>query len=232
MNADWTIFLTIAGLLFGLIVSLHFLLVKRPGIAIRWLGLYTFVITMSLAEFIIPENSRVLIFFGGLTFLYGPFLLLYIKSRMVQSMIIERKEYIHFISFISYITLVITFSSASNSGESSGIIELIVYELLFIQIFWYCIAGLRMISRKKDLLTKESDPDLIRMQISFLRILVVASMILFLTSYAATHVFMFTGYKMPFEFKYAIQIGLCVLIFVIALLNTETMYAKKLIKAY
>lgn len=230
MNTDWTIFLTIAGLLFGLIVSLHFLMVKRPGMAIRWLGLYTLVITLSLAEFIIPEDSPVLIFFGGLTFLYGPFLLLYIKSRMVHSMIIERKDYIHFIAFTSYITLVIAFLAFGN--ESSGIAELIVYELLFIQIFWYCIAGLLMISRRKDLLIKESDPDLVRMQVSFLRILVVVSMTLFLSSYVATHVFMLTGYKMPFEFKYAIQIGLCLLIFVIALLNTETMYTKKLIKAY
>jgi hypothetical protein len=118
-----------------------------------------------------------------------------------------------------------------NNQAGYDLADLIVYELLFFQIFRYCIAAMRFIRRNQSLL-KEEDPDLGRMKIAFLRILVIVSIILFAASFLGTHIFMLIGFQLPFEFKYGVQIALCLLIFVIALLNTETMHAKKLIKAY
>jgi hypothetical protein len=233
MTQDWTLFITIAGLLFGIAVSIHFFTVKRPGIAIRWLGGYTLLMTISLMEYL-TKNSSVLLILGGLTFLFGPFLFLYVRSRILGLNGVERRSFWHFLPFVSYVLLVVLSPMLTNESGSEGseLLDLLIYELLFLQIFWYCISALKFISSRQSLLTEEGDPDLGKMKIAFLRILVSVSIILFAASFIGTHIFMLIGFQLPFEFKYAIQIALCLLIFVIALLNTETMHAKKLLKTY
>jgi hypothetical protein len=235
MKTDWITLVTMAGTLFGILISIHFITIKRPGIATKWLGLYTLTLTAGLAEPLIINYHALVNFFGGLSLLYGPFLYLYVKSRIMGVQRVERPTYKHFLPFIIYTSVVMSsFLFSPPSGEekqSSGIVDIILYELLFVQIFWYAIATLIFIFRN-NLRLLEEDKDLHKMKISFMKILVLLSIVLFMGSYLTTHIYLIGSVKLPFMFNYAVQIALCSMIFIIALLNTETMHAKKLIKSF
>lgn len=230
MLNHWTSLVTFTGLAFGGIVSIHFLTVKRPGVAIRWLGIYTLILTLSLAEFISEEGSIAMTVLGALTFLYGPSLYLYIRSRMFGVSVVERSAYRHFIPFVLYVLMAGTMTMFQTQTENQEVFEFALYEILFLHIFWYCFAALRLIKEKRN--EMPGDNDIVGMQAAFMKTLVICSVLLFSGSFIATHVFIFAGIKIPFEFKYGIQIALCVVIFVIALINTETMHTKKMIKTF
>lgn len=233
MKADWLTLVTMAGIFFGTLVSLHLVTIKRPGFATKWLGLYTLMLTVGLSE-PLTENSSLAGFIGGLSFMYGPFIYLYIRHRLLGLEGIGRSDFKHALPFLIY-TIAFTFYFFSDvSGmdrDIKDLVEFLAYELLFIHIFWYLIKSYLFIGKNKSMLSQE-DLDLTKMRVVFLRILVMLSMVLFAGSFTAAHVFLFTGTGVPFEFKYVVQIALCAMIFVIALLNTETMHAKKLIKSF
>lgn len=234
MNTNWTTVVTFAGILFGFLVSFHFLTVRRPGIAIRWLGAYTLALTIGLSEYLLAERSAILQWVGGVSFLYGPFIYLYVKSRLLQVQGIGLPVVKHFLFFIFYcVILLVSLASSppAASGNTDGLIEIVLYESLFAQIFAYCITALIFIRKNKARLVSD-DARIGKMQIAFMRVLVTISMSLFIGSFAATHTFLLRGVSISFEFRYLIQILLCSIIFIIALLNTETMYAKKLVNAY
>jgi hypothetical protein len=234
MTPDWIFIITMAGIFFGLLISLHLVTIKRPGLGTKWLGRYTMLLTASLAE-PLAEGSVWAILLGGISLLFGPFLYFYLICRIRSLSSLPPRHFWHAAPFVLYNLLILLsfFSSdkPANAGQENEWIDLLLYELLFIQIFSYCIAGLRFITRNKGLLIIE-DQDVGRMKIAFLRILVGLSIMLFLGSWLATHFFIIGGMQPGHAFKSGVQIGLCLLIFIIALLNTETMHARKLIKAF
>jgi hypothetical protein len=226
--------ITMTGTMFGLLISIHFLTIKRPGIATKWLGLYTLVLTSGLAEPLISEYTDLEILFGGLSLLYGPFLYLYIKSRILSLTRIDQISYRHFLPFVMYTVGIIgSYVLTQNAGreyQTSEVIDIVLYEMLFMQIFSYSIGALVFIRRNKFKAADE-DAAVIKMKLAFMQLLVLLSIALFLSTYVATHIALFANIQLA-GFNYAIQIALCIIIFMIALVNTETMHAKKLIKAF
>src|SRR5688572_9328092 len=102
MNTNWITVITFTGILFGILVSFHFLTVRRPGIAIRWLGAYTLTLTIGLSEYILGDNSTFLTWVGAASFLYGPFLYLYVKSRLLQANRLSLPMVKHSLFFVFY----------------------------------------------------------------------------------------------------------------------------------
>jgi hypothetical protein len=235
MTTDWMFVITMTGIFFGLLISAHLLTIKRPGLGTKWLGVYTLLLTSSLAEPFATEGSLSGMLFGGFSLLYGPCLYFYIQSRVRGLSSLHPRQYLHTVPFLSYMILVVlSLFSAQKSvpaQDATPWIDLLLYELLFVQIFTYCIASLAFIRKHKHVILKE-DEDVGKMKITFLKILVLMSIVLFFGSWLTTHFFILTSTELSAGFKSTVQLALCIIIFVIALLNTETMHAKKLIKTF
>lgn len=233
MNSEWMTIITLAGTLFGVLISFHLITIRRPGVSVRWLGLYTFMLTAALAEPYVTRGNMVSSLLGGLSLLYGPLLYLYVKSRILMIRKVEFRDMKHLLPFLLYAIGIVATSFVQSGGgksESAASVDIILYELLFIQIFWYFFKALLFIHRKKTLMAYE-DEDVGKMDRAFLSILVIVSVLLFLGSYLMTHLYLLGNTTLSFEFKSTVQIGLCCIIFMIALLNTETMYSKKMVKS-
>ncbi len=222
----WITVVTFAGILFGSLVSIHFLLIKR---AMKWLGGYTLLLTLSLVENLVSEFPTILTALGSLTLLYGPFLFLYVKARVMPYEPGSLSVLKHFIPFFTY-ALTIALSSSKHQHGDDGTLELVIYELLFIQIFTYIILSLRLIGQRTRWIGDDYLTD--RMQTIFLKTLVYVSLLLFASSFLATHIFLLTEVRESTGFRFSIQIGLCMVLFIIALLNTETIQRENMVKSF
>ena len=152
---DWNTLLhtiTLLGAIQGLLLTVFLFSRKRNRPSNRFLGFYIATLIVGLLEPVVNDldivhsNSWLLDILGGLSFMYGPLLFLYVRQITGKRILLVRDYLIHFVPFISYnILLALVFSSLITLGGMVVIVELILYELLFIQIFIYLFKSLRII---------------------------------------------------------------------------------------
>jgi len=107
---SWLVVFTFSAVSIGLILSIVFLFYKKSSLAIRLLGLYTLTLSLGAAEPVLTPylNDFVMLFYGGFSFLYGPFLFLYTKYSVISLSRLKTREYFHFLPFTVYIFLIAT----------------------------------------------------------------------------------------------------------------------------
>jgi len=218
---DWLTLLTLAIAFLGCGVAAHIFLRRRNYVS-KLLAGYVLVLAAGLAEpLVFPLIGRTAgDLWGGFSLLYGPFLFLFVKNSLELPAGSVRIDYRHFLPFLLYI-LFILFSVLMRMSAVPEMVEFITYELLFMQIFIYCFKS-GSIFRRNRLEAQRPFSEITEMNRSFLRIMVAISSVLFATSFGFTHLLIFWKIDFPFKFQ-IIQLGLSLLIFVIALLNTESM---------
>ncbi|AYB34986.1 hypothetical protein D4L85_32340 [Chryseolinea soli] len=207
-------------------------MVKQPRHehAVRFLGLYTLSLTVGLAEPLIPLSNLLLRYAaGGVSLLYGPFLCLYCQHRMDADRRV-RSSWKHFLPFLVYgLLLTAEKSFAGAPIEVREGVELVLYILLFTQIIGYCfmadlyvrhfqehIAGANVFTRSSRLF--------------FLKMIVRVSGVFFLATFMVSLCQALFGFAYREELSISIQVGVCLILFLIALLNTETMHAEKMVE--
>lgn len=225
-------FVSGTGVLLGTLTSFFLLLVKRPQHehAVRFLGLYTLSLTVGLAEPLIPAGNLLLHYAaGGVSLLYGPFLFLYCQHRMDAGRTIG-SSWKHFLPFLIYcLSLTLEKSFAQAPLEVREGVELALYILLFMQIIGYCfVADLYVVHFQKhiagaNVFTRSS-------RLFFLKMIVRVSGVFFLVTFVGNLCLALFGFAYREELSISIQVGVCLILFLIALLNTETMHAEKLVE--
>jgi hypothetical protein len=228
MESDGIFLITICGVMLGALLSIGLITIRRPGITVRLLGFYTLVLSIGLAEPLIDKIPEVMELlrsvWGGFSLLYGPLLFLYVRSRLGEVSKLARKDLIHLAPFFVYqILLVVVSLIQSGDRMDSDALDLLIYELLFLQIFTYCILCFKILaSRKREVVSPVT-----KIRVAFVTTLVILSTLLFVSSFTFSHVRLIFDLPLNSIFAFSIQLGLSFLIFVIALLNTENMHLTK-----
>ena len=225
-------FVSGTGVLLGTLTSIFLLLVKRPRHehAVRFLGLYTLSLTVGLAEPLIPAGNLLLRYAaGGVSLLYGPFLYLYCQHRLDA----ERRAWSswkHFLPFLVYcLLLTLEKSFAQAPVEVREGVELGLYILLFTQIIGYCFMADLYVRHFQEHITG-SNVFTRSSRLFFLKMIVRISGMFFLVTFVVNLCQALFGFAYREELSISIQVGVCLILFLIALLNTETMHAEKMVE--
>lgn len=230
MIDSWETLLTAGVVLIGIVLSLLLWVLKKEAISTRVLGLYTLVLAVGMAEPLLHEaglSSRVIAYYGAISFFYGPLLFLYVKYSLTMNTKFSGHDFFHFAPAIIYLVLVFISPEKSKvNQEEDTLVALILYELLFYQIFYYTIKAFTLWTRAYSM---AGDKPVILMKFYFGKYLLIFSAILFASSFIFVHVFVMAKMSpFPAIFYTYIQIAFTLLILMIAFLNTELIYPKRL----
>jgi hypothetical protein len=211
---------TMGSLSFALMLSLKLIFLnrqeRRPSL---WLGLYVLLLAGSLSEILFEDSLVISSIVGGTYWLFGPVLLFYVESRTAACDSRKRNVYLHLIPCSLYYTLLIGNEFVTLTSSSHEIIEFLFFELVFVHILCYFIISFRILQVARNDYKEKSMVD--RMTAFFLAFLVNASIVLFGASWLVTNITIFTGMAMSPVFNISIQLGLSLLILLIALFSTE-----------
>jgi hypothetical protein len=216
--------ITLASIGFGVSLAVKLMLLKRHGMVVMWLSFYVILLVASLCEIFLPEGSIPGTIVGAGYWLLGPCLYLYVSNRLLQGSIRLRSIILHLTPFAVY-TVTVLLSFAFDLNDESGLVDVLLYELVFLHILIYLIAALTLILK-----TKKINPvrDQSRaMQLASMQVIAILSIALFAISWTSTNIIAFAAlHPDTGNYHLLIQGAVTLLIFSIALLNTETRYAE------
>jgi hypothetical protein len=228
MANNWLMLLTLTVFIIGVVLSVIFLLLKK-GIAIKLLGLYTVTLALGIAEplmHIYSFSQKSITYYGGISFLYGPLLFLYVRYTCGREQVLAIKDVLHFIPASLYFLLIMIQPTNPAPANKDALAEVIIYELFACQIFVYILKATFVFRRS---VSNDGDDDVVKMKYAFIKNLIGFSAILFGSSFICTHAFLFTRtFPIPGVFQTYIQLGLTFVILLIAFLNTETSRLKRM----
>ncbi len=141
--------ITILGSIQGFLLIILLIGRRKNRSANRFLSLYIVALVIGLLEPLILDlrlfqnNTWMLDVLGGVSFLYGPMLYLYVRQVTHPEVLRVRDYRIHFSPFAIYnLLLALIFARFVTFGNVGSIVELLLYELLFIQIFFYLVKSM------------------------------------------------------------------------------------------
>jgi hypothetical protein len=220
--------LTLAVFIAGVALSGIFLLLRK-GTAVKLLGLYTVTLALGIAEplmHVYSFSQKTITYYGGVCFLYGPLLFLYVRCTCQGKHMLAIKDLLHFIPAFLYVLLIMVQPTTPAPANDDALAEVILYELFVCQVLIYMLKAISIFRRS---VSNGSDNEPVRMKHAFIRNLVVFSAILFGSSFVFTHVFLLTRtFPVPGAFQTYIQLGLTFMILLIAFLNTEMTQPKRM----
>lgn len=117
---------TITVFISGVALSVIFLLLKK-GIAIKLLGLYTVTLALGIAEplmHLYSFSQKAIICYGGITFLYGPLLFLYVRYACQSKQVLAIKDLLHFIPAFLYVLLIVIQPATPAPATEDALAEL------------------------------------------------------------------------------------------------------------
>jgi AraC-like DNA-binding protein len=192
MQIDYSELLSLMGACQGFILAIFLFLNKKIQLAGKILAVFTMVFSIGLLESLIAPLSNNSFFFwlpdfvGGSSFLYGPLLYFYIPKSLKPNQNINYHKhllifYVFTAGLIFYELLKDVIDLNFNEKEII-IIEIIAYELLFVQLFIYCYLCIKTIKPYKK-----------QQQTSFviwLWLLSISLTIIYLLSFISTNLFL------------------------------------------
>ena len=214
--ANATELFTLATIGFGVMLSIRFILNALKDGSDLWLGFYVLILIGCLTEILVRENVLVTTIIGSTYWLIGPVLYFFVRGKSLNQAFIMKHDYHHLLAFAIYVILL--FASMIFTTMSNDLVDLIVYEAVFLHIFTYFYLCTRIVSKANTI--AKTDPA-IKMRRTFLVAIVILSFGIFASSWISTHVFALTGSEMTASFKMLVQALLAFLIFCISLLKPE-----------
>jgi hypothetical protein len=224
---DFIQLFTFTSIGFGLLLSFKLLTVKKHGLIVMWLGFYVLLLVGSLCEAFFSQTEILMRIIGMTYWLFGPCLYLYVLDRVGERQLQFFKDCVlHLLPFIVYATFVVVAQLFAITVESEAV-EFLLYEVVFAHIIVYFIMALRLISRNGNRSSQEKS-SVEKMQRASMLFLVVASLAIFGSSWISTHLFLILGQRVSETYNLLVQVAITLLIFAIALLNTETRYTERM----
>jgi hypothetical protein len=203
-----------SGACFGILLSIHLFLV-RANTASTFLGVYLLSLSIQLLEPLsgyAPLSAKVVgTLMGTCAFIMGPALYIYCRMRVNKEKATFRTA-VHFIPAATLLALLMISPSPQDTVKASTD-EVVLYAIFVLLLFSYMLLSLKAVLQKNGMHLHIQE----RMQISFVRMLVYSSLVLFVYSLVGT-IAQFNGSKV---FLTTVQVLLNIVIIVIALLNTE-----------
>lgn len=216
MNLDYLqSTITTIGVIQGVLVIVLLLSQKEHQNSNRFLSYYLIVLILGLLEPQIAtwansHNSPWIVeVLGGLNFLSGPLMYLFVKQLTHKNPIPTKDHLVHFIPFLAYnLMLTLVYVGAVDMGQSLGIIELILYELLFIQIFSYLLVTLKLVFGNGKGVDTYSSPK----STKWLKLFLLLTFGLYAVSFVSTNLVLI-GIEYWNGFDFFIQAGLTLLVY-------------------
>ena len=228
MINSWLMPFTLAVFIIGVALSIIFFLLKK-GIAIKLLGLYTLTLALGIAEplmHIYSFSQKTITYYGGVSFLYGPLLFLYVRYTCLGKQVLAIKDLLHFIPAMLYVLLIMIQPTKSASANEDALAEVVLYELFACQVVVYMLKAISIFRRS---VSSANVDDVVKMKYAFIKNLVLFSVILFGSSFVFTHMVLLTRtFPVQGAFQTYIQLGLTFMILLIAFLNTEMTQPKRM----
>lgn len=214
--------ISLIGALQGILLSLFFFLRGKNRIAMLMLGLYVFVFSTGLLENWFLENND---FRGGevlsalisySSFLYGPFLYLFVYYLTRGISYFQKKHFTHFLLFILLfgLQLILVLSNFSISKEVEAIGELIQFEILMIQILAYNVMAIKLLNKHYQSVL-EIYSTIEEKDLRWLKLLLVIITCIYAFSFFLSHLIIF-GARGIGKFFIIIQISITVCIYLMS----------------
>lgn len=127
----------------------------HDGAATMMIGLYVFVFSIGLLENRVAENNDsatgkiLLAFIANASYLYGPFLYLFVHYLISGITQFRKKHFIHFLPFFIFfsVELFIILSGYEIDRDFADTAELIQFEILVFQLLAYNILAIKKIGQ-------------------------------------------------------------------------------------
>ncbi|MGE0587887.1 MAG: hypothetical protein AB7O48_04895 [Cyclobacteriaceae bacterium] len=223
------ILITFFGLALGVLFVILLFSYKESGRSHRLLALYLLFLSVAIAEPIYQDWTSVYIdqifpdLMGGLYFLVGPLLLFYTCALVGTK---PKRPLLHAIIFIVY-TLAVIGDRFFDLVRFNEIVDLVLYEFLFVHVFVYLRLAFRTVLRAQRG-AEERNKLTTNMRLSWGKVLIILSAILFGATFVIAHISLFTN--LPFSgIVHPMQLVLLIVILSIGLLNTEMSRVKDLV---
>lgn len=210
------------GALQGVLLSLLFFLKSKRRPATLMIGLYVFVFSIGLLENRVAENNDsatgkiLLAFIANASYLYGPFLYLFVHYLISGITQFRKKHFIHFLPFFIFFTveLFIILSGYEIDRDFADTAELIQFEILVFQLLAYNILAIKKLDRHhKSILDTYSAIE--EKDLRWLRLLLFIITGIYVCSFLLSHLGLF-GLKVTSSLFIVIQIGITISIYLMS----------------
>lgn len=212
MSIDWSVLLSVMGAMQGLLLAFFLYFSKKTGLAGNYLSFFTLVFSVGLLEqFISPLKEHPFLFvfpdlLGVSSYLYGPFLYEYIYVSIYSKP--SKKYHKHFLLFYYTFSMVIILASLKLlfgfeiSLQITYYYEIVAFEILFIQLFFYCYKSLKLLLGVENELSLNLK--------NWLKYLTISLLSIYLLSYVSTNL-MLMGFNFEELLLGIVQLG-CVIV--------------------
>jgi AraC-like DNA-binding protein len=181
------------GALQGMLLVLLLMTRNNNKSANRLLALFIVIITLDCLEPIIFKNRNAGWLFevweflwGGLVFLHGPFLFLYVKKITTGSPLFMKADLKHYALPFIYYTILLTTRIIPWTEKGLEVGTMVLSELFFLHLLIYSAASLSQIKKYKPSLHQDKQVDLL-----WLKTLLVTTLFLYFTSFVTAQLQIF-----------------------------------------
>ena len=193
-----SLLLELLGAAQGILLSVSFFLKSRRHPSHLMMGFYLFFFSIGLLETWVIKNLHGITgniiesLIGNSSFLYGPFLYLFVYFLIHDPSHFRKKILLHFLPFLVFfatdlITIFTGFDRDSNSGQLA---ELIEFELFVVQILLYNLAAILTLKKHhKTILETYSNVE--ERDLQWLKMLLIVITGTYVFSFTLSHMVLF-----------------------------------------
>ena len=173
------------GALQGILLVLLLMTRDNNKSANRLLALFIVIITLDCLEPIIFKNGNTGSLFkiwefiwGGLVFLHGPLLFLYVKKMTTGTPIFLKADLKHYLLPLIYYSILLCTFIIPWTDRAMEVATVVMYELFFLHLMIYSAASLSQIKKYQPSFHQDKQVDLL-----WLKTLLVTTLFLYFTSF-------------------------------------------------
>jgi AraC-like DNA-binding protein len=177
------------GALQGVLLVLLLMTRDNNKSANRLLALFIVIITLDCLEPIIfkKENSGSIFkiwefLWGGLVFLHGPLLFLYVKKMTTGSPIFLKADLKHYSLPLFYHSILLTTFVIPLKERAMDVGTVVMYELFYLHLLIYSVVSLNWL-RKYQRSVRQTDSRLKQIDLLWLKMLLITTLCLYITSF-------------------------------------------------
>jgi AraC-like DNA-binding protein len=182
------------GALQGILLVLLLMTRDNNKSANRLLALFLVIITLDCLEPIIFKKGNAGLLFniweflwGGLVFLHGPLLFLYVKKITTGCPIFLKADLKHYVPPLIYYTILVTTFIGLWTETAMDVGTVIINELFFLHLLIYSTASLRRLKNYQPYV-HQADSASKEIDLQWLRMLLIATLCLYITSFVTAQV--------------------------------------------
>ena len=219
MTLSWLEILSLIGTAQGILFFLLLFTRKANRLPNFFLAVFTLIIAGDCFEPIffrsdfLPEQSYLKALWGGLVFLHGPLLYLYVKYLSDREARFQGLDLIHFAPAL--LALLLSIPDIISSPQDDTIWDLLAYELFFAQIFLYTGWSIRRLNKYQQGI-RDSFSNLESISLKWLWLLVIFTLCIYVISFLSAHLILVYPGNYTTYLLNGLQISLILLVYLLS----------------